>query len=178
MDLLLSGVWPDLQETVAGAARSAGFELAPVDGHESLYRLKALVPGRDCGHAECGWLAVEQRDDGTRLAVWLPVSGDGILRERLENAMDGLVVRKDPADVKAVLRRLRRIEGQIRGLQRMIETGRECEEVMTQLSAASVALKQTAARIVSEHFAQCVRDALESGDDVEAVNQRLLNILF
>lgn len=49
---------------------------------------------------------------------------------------------------------------------------------MTQLAATSTALKQAAARIVTEHFAACVKQAVESGEDVELINQRLLNILF
>ncbi|MBI2299736.1 MAG: metal-sensitive transcriptional regulator [Armatimonadetes bacterium] len=79
---------------------------------------------------------------------------------------------------QALLRRLRRVEGQVRGLQRMIAQQRGCEEVMTQLAAATTALKQTAARVVSEHYAICFREALASGQDPATVNQRLLNILF
>jgi DNA-binding FrmR family transcriptional regulator len=79
---------------------------------------------------------------------------------------------------EALIRRLRRIEGQIRGLQRMLEAGRECEAVMTQFSAVSAALRQCAALLVSSHLVTCVRQEIAGGGDGSAVNQRLLNILF
>ncbi|HAZ63265.1 MAG TPA: cytoplasmic protein [Armatimonadetes bacterium] len=77
-----------------------------------------------------------------------------------------------------MLRRLRRIEGQIRGVQRMVETGRECDAVLTQLSAVTAALRQTAALLVSAHLVQCIRAEIDLGSDLSTVNQRLLKILF
>jgi DNA-binding FrmR family transcriptional regulator len=63
----------------------------------------------------------------------------------------------------AVLKRLRRIEGQIRGLQRMVDDEAYCIDVMTQISAATRALQEVALGLLDEHLGHCVRDAIETG---------------
>jgi len=60
-------------------------------------------------------------------------------------------------------RRLRRIEGQVRGLQAMVEEDRYCIDILTQISAATRALQQVALGLLDEHLGHCVRDAIESG---------------
>ncbi len=67
------------------------------------------------------------------------------------------------ADKEAVLKRLRRIEGQIRGLQKMVDEDRYCIEVLEQISAASRALQSVALQLLDEHMAHCVADAVRSG---------------
>jgi len=68
------------------------------------------------------------------------------------------------ADDKAeVQRRLRRIEGQIRGLQRMIEEDAYCIDVLTQVSAATKALQAVALTLLDDHLSHCVADALAEG---------------
>ena len=62
------------------------------------------------------------------------------------------------------LARLRRVEGQIRGLQRMIEDDTYCIDVLTQVSAATKALQSVAVGLVDEHLRHCVADAA-AGDD-------------
>jgi DNA-binding FrmR family transcriptional regulator len=62
------------------------------------------------------------------------------------------------------LARLRRIEGQVRGLQRMIEDDTYCIDVLTQVSAATKALQSVAVGLVDEHLRHCVADAAASGD--------------
>lgn len=67
------------------------------------------------------------------------------------------------------LARLRRIEGQIRGLQRMVEADTYCIDVLTQVSAATKALQSFALELLHEHMATCVVDAAaEGGVDAEA----------
>lgn len=66
------------------------------------------------------------------------------------------------------LKRLARIEGQIRGLQRMIEEDTYCIDVLTQVNAASAALKGVAVGLLDEHVRHCVREATETGDRDEA----------
>ena len=61
------------------------------------------------------------------------------------------------------LRRLRRVEGQVRGLQTMIEEDRYCIDVLTQISAATRALQEVAIGLLDEHLGHCVREAIESG---------------
>ena len=63
--------------------------------------------------------------------------------------------------------RLRRIEGQVRGLQRMIETDEYCINVLTQLSSVTAALQSVAIGLVDEHLRHCVMQAATRGDDDE-----------
>ena len=68
------------------------------------------------------------------------------------------------ADTKAAhLKRLRRIEGQVRGLQRMVEGDAYCIDVLTQVSAATKALEAVALALLEEHLAHCVTDAIHAG---------------
>jgi len=66
-------------------------------------------------------------------------------------------------DKDAVLKRLRRIEGQIRGLQRMVEEDTYCIDVLTQISAATKALESVALELLDDHLAHCVREAVAGG---------------
>ena len=64
------------------------------------------------------------------------------------------------------LRRLRRIEGQIRGLQRMVEDDQYCIDVLTQVSASTKALESFALALLEEHLQHCVTHALQEGGEV------------
>lgn len=79
-------------------------------------------------------------------------------------------VRPGYADSKdAQLKRLRRIEGQVRGLYRMIESDTYCIDVLTQVSAATRALESLALVLLDEHLSHCVAAAIASGgDDAQA----------
>lgn len=66
------------------------------------------------------------------------------------------------------LKRLARIEGQIRGLQRMVTDDKYCIDVLTQVNAASAALKGVAVGLLDEHVRHCVREATEAGDEAAA----------
>lgn len=67
-------------------------------------------------------------------------------------------------DEKAAhLRRLRRIEGQVRGLQRLVESDTYCIDVLTQVSATTKALQAVALGLLEEHLAHCVADAARKG---------------
>jgi DNA-binding FrmR family transcriptional regulator len=61
------------------------------------------------------------------------------------------------------LKRLRRIEGQVRGLQRMLEEDQYCIDILTQVSAATKALQAVALGLLDEHLAHCVAQAIERG---------------
>ena len=71
-------------------------------------------------------------------------------------------------DKQALVSRLHRIEGQVRGIERMIEEDRYCIDVLTQIAAVNTALESLAFRILDDHVNHCVADALASGDPVEA----------
>jgi DNA-binding FrmR family transcriptional regulator len=60
-------------------------------------------------------------------------------------------------------RRLRRIEGQVRGLQAMIEDDRYCIDVLTQISAVNRALQSVALGLIDDHLNHCVREAIDAG---------------
>ena len=67
-------------------------------------------------------------------------------------------------DKEDVLVRLRRIEGQVRGLQNMVVSDRYCIDVLAQVSAVTRALQSVALHLVDEHLAHCVADAVRDGD--------------
>ncbi len=70
------------------------------------------------------------------------------------------------------LKRLRRIEGQARGLQRMVEEEQYCIDILTQVSAMTKALQSVALGLLDEHMAHCVVDAAREGDAEAAVKIR------
>jgi DNA-binding FrmR family transcriptional regulator len=67
----------------------------------------------------------------------------------------------------AVLKRLNRIEGQVRGLSRMVEDDRYCIDVMTQISAVRAALRRVEEELLHDHVGHCVQHAIDSGDKTE-----------
>ncbi|CAN5507018.1 metal-sensitive transcriptional regulator [soil metagenome] len=71
-------------------------------------------------------------------------------------------------DKDALLKRLRRVEGQVRGLQRMVEADTYCIDVLTQVTAVKRALEKVSVLLVEDHLRGCVLDAARSGDDASA----------
>lgn len=68
-------------------------------------------------------------------------------------------------DVKSQrLRRLSRIEGQIRGIARMVDDDRYCIDILTQISAARAALRRVEEEVLQEHFSHCIENAISSGN--------------
>jgi CsoR family transcriptional regulator, copper-sensing transcriptional repressor len=74
-------------------------------------------------------------------------------------------------DREAVLARLRRVEGQVRGIQRMVEQDRYCIDVLTQVSAVKSALESVAVLLLNEHVEHCVADAIRAGDASDKVRE-------
>ena len=66
-----------------------------------------------------------------------------------------------------VTKRLRRIEGQVRGLSRMVEDDRYCIDIVTQLSAVRAALRKVEEEVLRDHVAHCVEGAITSGNRAE-----------
>lgn len=77
-------------------------------------------------------------------------------------------------DQQALVRRLNRIEGQVRGIRRMIEEPRPCIEVLQQLAAAEAALNRIGLAVFKHHVDHCVRDGISKG---EAETRKQLNEL-
>jgi DNA-binding FrmR family transcriptional regulator len=69
-------------------------------------------------------------------------------------------------DKEELLGRLRRVEGQVRGLQRMVENDKYCIDILTQISAASNALKKVALGLLDDHIRHCVVNQTEDGKDM------------
>ncbi|OPY18982.1 metal-sensitive transcriptional regulator [Syntrophus aciditrophicus] len=66
---------------------------------------------------------------------------------------------------KKIIGRLRRIEGQIRGLQRMVESEAPCVDILTQVSAVTSAMKKTGNEIVQNHLQQCISETSQGNDE-------------
>ncbi len=66
------------------------------------------------------------------------------------------------------LKRLRRIEGQVRGLQRMVDEDRYCADIMTQISSVHEALRSVGRELMRNHLKHCAADAIRTGDEESA----------
>jgi DNA-binding FrmR family transcriptional regulator len=78
------------------------------------------------------------------------------------------------------LRRLGRIEGQLRGIQRMVEEDRYCADILTQISSAQEALRAVARALMRNHLAHCATHAIKNGSekDRKAMYDELLDIIY
>src|SRR6516162_7037620 len=98
--------------------------------------------------------------------VAIPCRGMAAIRVARDQrgAVQGYTENKD-----SYLARLRRIEGQVRGLQRMVESDKYCIDILTQVAAVTRALQSVALGLLDEHLKHCVTDAMtEGGDTAEA----------
>jgi CsoR family transcriptional regulator, copper-sensing transcriptional repressor len=83
----------------------------------------------------------------------------------------GYVPEKD-----ALIKRLHRIEGQVRGIERMVEDERYCIDILTQIAAVSTALESVSVKLLEGHVRHCVAEALAAGD-AEVAEQRSEDLL-
>jgi DNA-binding FrmR family transcriptional regulator len=74
-------------------------------------------------------------------------------------------------DKEALRKRLHRIEGQVRGIERMVDEDRYCIDILTQVGAVKTALESLALEILNDHVTHCVHDALASGDVTTATEK-------
>lgn len=110
----------------------------------------AVTPAETCG---CGCGAVEPK--GSRQAVAV-----------------------DPEIMDRNLKRLRRVEGQVRGLQKMVEEQRYCADIMTQISAVHEALRGVGLELMRNHLKHCAATAIRSGGtDADAMYDELLDLM-
>jgi DNA-binding FrmR family transcriptional regulator len=98
------------------------------------------------------------------------------------SAMDGdgrKAVAVDPEMKERNLKRLRRIEGQIRGLQRMVEEDRYCADIMTQIASVHEALRSTGRELMRNHLRHCATNAILSGEpEAEAMYDELIDLMY
>lgn len=80
-------------------------------------------------------------------------------------------------DDAKILNRLARIEGQVRGLQRMVEDGKDCEDILAQLAAAKSALERVGTHLISHHMKDCLEDTTGAKLDPAAL-ERAFDVFF
>ena len=78
---------------------------------------------------------------------------------------------------KKILNRLKRIEGQMKGVVSMVEQGKDCKDVVTQLSAIRNAVDRAMGLIVSTNLEQCVRKSIEKGEDTDDLVKEAVELL-
>lgn len=77
------------------------------------------------------------------------------------------------SDSEALTARLRRIEGQVKGIQRMLEEGRPCEDVITQVMAARAALDKVALSVMADHMEECLAESISSIEKKATIERAL-----
>ena len=85
----------------------------------------------------------------------------------------------DPAIKERNVKRLRRIEGQVRGIQKMVEEDRYCADIMTQISSVHEALRSVGRELMRNHLKHCATAAIRGGEaDAEAMYDELVDLMF
>ncbi|HYG99636.1 MAG TPA: metal-sensitive transcriptional regulator [Terriglobales bacterium] len=86
----------------------------------------------------------------------------------------------DPQIKSSNLKRLRRIEGQIRGLQKMVEADRYCADILVQISSVQEALRSVGRELMRNHLQHCASQAIQQGSkqDAEAMYEELIDLMF
>src|SRR5579883_2182311 len=101
-------------------------------------------------------------------ASYTPWGYNGHMKKQQSRAHAKHGLAAAPEIKQQALVQLRRIEGQVRGLQRMVEQERYCPEVMVQISAVHESLRTVGKLLLRNHLAHCAADAIRSGDGVRA----------
>ncbi|TQS70559.1 metal-sensing transcriptional repressor [Ornithinibacillus gellani] len=81
------------------------------------------------------------------------------------------VTPRTDAEKTAVINRLKRIEGQVRGIQKMVESDRYCIDILVQISAINAALKKVGLSVGERHMKHCVSDAVKTGEGDAAIDE-------
>ena len=81
------------------------------------------------------------------------------------------------SDRDEILSRLRKIEGQVRGIQRMVSEDSYCVDILTQISAVVSGVEKVALRILGEHMRGCVADAVRSSDDADEKIEEVVKVV-
>lgn len=91
--------------------------------------------------------------------------------DQVIEAEQNFITSRTDEEKKAVVNRLKRIEGQVRGIQRMVEEDRYCVDVLVQISAIDAALKKVGYSLLEHHTKHCVTHAVQSGDGNHAIDE-------
>jgi CsoR family transcriptional regulator, copper-sensing transcriptional repressor len=104
---------------------------------------------------------------------------DGVTGDTMEHGPGGTAHGVDPAIKERNLKRLRRIEGQVRGLHRMVEEDRYCADILTQISSVHEALRSVGRELVRNHLKHCATTAIRSdSDSAEAMYDELVEMVY
>jgi DNA-binding FrmR family transcriptional regulator len=91
---------------------------------------------------------------------------------------EGRAVAVDPAIKEANQKRLRRIEGQVRGIQKMVEEDRYCADILTQISSVQEALRSVGRELLRNHLKHCATAAIRGSDaEAEKMYEELVNLM-
>ncbi|MFP7479419.1 metal-sensing transcriptional repressor [Terribacillus saccharophilus] len=89
----------------------------------------------------------------------------------MNNAEEIKVTHRSTNDKDQLIKRLKRIEGQVRGIQSMIENDRYCVDILTQISAINAAMNKVGFHLLEQHTHHCVSDAIKDGDGAGAIEE-------
>lgn len=103
--------------------------------------------------------------------------GCGVIGPGDEGARKALHV--DPDRKERNIKRLRRIEGQVRGLQKMVEEDRYCADIMIQISSVNEALRNVGKELMRNHLRHCAAAAIRSGgDEADAMYDEIIDLIY
>jgi DNA-binding FrmR family transcriptional regulator len=174
-----------------GKARGIGEEFAAAAGATEIPGMDAMLGmmrrlGGIDGHAadgidrRCGRPGFLRRFNGFVQMRAPAMPGDGVGKVLVMYTLGGYSVKTMKPKTQASCRsRLRRIEGQVRGIERMIDEERYCIDILTQLQAVRAALKKVEDEVLKDHVEHCVHDAIRGGkteEQFEKINE-LLQVL-
>ena len=152
---------------------SAAMAFSSVSVVANSLRLRRVTAARD-RRTRTEDAAMQRDDDRSRpLRMWL--------RLRPTRTRGRKAVAVDPDDQgRATCKRLRRIEGQVRGLQKMVEEDRYCADILTQISSVHEALRSVGRELMRNHLKHCATTAIRSGDgdDAEAMYDELVEMMY
>ena|SRR5699024_8922025 len=83
------------------------------------------------------------------------------------------IVPRTDEEKQSVINRLKRVEGQVRGIQRMVEEDRYCVDILVQISAINAALKKVGFSITERHMKHCINHAIKDGEGEQAIEELL-----
>lgn len=89
----------------------------------------------------------------------------------MNNTDEIKVTHRSSKEKEQLINRLKRIEGQVRGIQSMIENDRYCVDILTQISAINAAMNKVGLQLLEKHTQHCVADAVKDGDGENAIQE-------
>jgi len=88
-----------------------------------------------------------------------------------DNNMNAKMVPRTEQEIESIIKRLKRIEGQVRGVQKMVEDNRYCIDILVQISAIHAALKKVGFNLLERHAKHCVSKAIREGHGEESLRE-------